>query len=402
MAKKTAKIPIPWEYRWKRIRFRYLPVLTFFLCGYMAYTLWHSQFVTSNAVGQVAARNAPATSLNDGVLVAIPGKPAFAVFDSVKQGDELATLDSKQLDLQIETANLKIKELEAKLEAEEEEILQDTRKQDYDRIKEVLKLQEEISKYDLDILDRQIDINTDEIEIKRQTQKLESLRKLYDETHYDIQNTLIRIDIVQAHMTSSITALNEAKVQKKSTQARLEALPESVKINVARILQPIRQEILVEQSQIREIENQKRTLVITAPISGKIIDIHKFPGESVRAGDRVMTIADGQGQYIETFIRNTQRINPVKGMIVEVRTRLNRHEFLEATVEEVGVQFQEVPTEQLFNPQSVEYGLPVRISYPAGLKAIPGELVKLKFIQEGLDEEGAKNPPGPEVRANFK
>ena len=64
------------------------------------------------------------------------------------------------------------------------------------------------------------------------------------------------------------------------------------------------------ETKITELEQKILAQDIKAPISGTIVAIHRFPGQAVTAGQDIMTIASEKGDYIVTYVRQTQIIQP--------------------------------------------------------------------------------------------
>ena len=64
-----------------------------------------------------------------------------------------------------------------------------------------------------------------------------------------------------------------------------------------------------------------RPSAFKAPISGTIVTIHRYPGQAVNAGQAIMTINSEKGEYIVTYVRQTQVLQPTPGMAVNVHLR---------------------------------------------------------------------------------
>jgi multidrug resistance efflux pump len=136
--------------------------------------------------------------------------------------------------------------------------------------------------------------------------------------------------------------------------------------------------IAAAEGKLRELEEQLQHLDITAPIDGTITSIRAFPGQAVRVGDPIMTIASDQGQFIVSYIRTNQAVRPEPNMLVDVRVR-STQTIHSARVISIGPQVEMVPEQQCRDPRVPEWGLPVHVTLPHGVALRPGEIVDLIF-----------------------
>jgi len=165
-------------------------------------------------------------------------------------------------------------------------------------------------------------------------------------------------------------------------QRRLQEFPALADTDSTRVLGEIHAAIGVQNARIDELKLQVDALEVRSPITGRIVAIHRMPGQAVRLGDPIVTIAADRGRHIVSYIRQDQMIDPVPGMSVEVQGRKPASPLLEAVVTRVGPQYELVPLEQLRRADVPEWGLPVRVAMPREAGFMPGELVDLRFMPE--------------------
>jgi multidrug resistance efflux pump len=122
-------------------------------------------------------------------------------------------------------------------------------------------------------------------------------------------------------------------------------------------------------------------LEVRAPVSGTISYIWARPGQTVAAGALIATIASPSSDYIVSYIRQENALQPEPGMLVDVRPRRKPLQNFPASVARVGPQVELIPEHQrtMRDVNLLEYGLPVWINVPAEGKLRPGELVDLRF-----------------------
>jgi hypothetical protein len=137
----------------------------------------------------------------------------------------------------------------------------------------------------------------------------------------------------------------------------------------------------VEKGQpIARISSGQKSSELKAPFSGMVTMIKHRPGEFVKSGQEIMTIAQDGGAYIVSYIRPGSSIIPRKDMKVSVRGQ-DHHTWAETRVQEVGTRPVPIPEQQLSNAKKPEWGIPVRIEMPGAidLPLRPGEIVLLNF-----------------------
>ena len=144
------------------------------------------------------------------------------------------------------------------------------------------------------------------------------------------------------------------------------------------MLGPLRAAIEYQAARVRELEVILPALEIRSPIAGYIVPttlsnnapvqpILAMPGQQVKAGTVLFTIAAHEPEYIVSYVRPTQRLLPEVGMTVAVRPRHGK-QIAHATVERVGPQVELVPPHQIRDQPVMEWGLPVRIQVPGRVK----------------------------------
>jgi multidrug resistance efflux pump len=147
---------------------------------------------------------------------------------------------------------------------------------------------------------------------------------------------------------------------------------------------PLRAAIAVQEAKVRLAESELSPLPLRAPIDGIVTVIYHRAGESVAAGQPVVAISTLEPVRIVGYLRPPLLREPKAGMKVEVRTRGVRRAVGQATVLDVGSQYEAVP-DILMGPikfSNLELGLPINISLPLNLRLRAGELVELTLLSE--------------------
>jgi len=89
--------------------------------------------------------------------------------------------------------------------------------------------------------------------------------------------------------------LAEAQEQGDSAAAALRAFPELRAASVDMVLAPVEAEIAVGERELEELQLQAAALEVRAPISGTICEIYRWPGQTVKAGEPIVTGGGGTG-----------------------------------------------------------------------------------------------------------
>jgi len=375
------RIPIPWHYRWQRLRYRVMPGAFFVVSVGLTIWLWQRELLLPNATGEVEAVRLDVAAATDGILVPI-SRGHWSLFETVMAHDVIARLDDRLVKAQLEVLQKELIRLRSEMQAvgAKEQAAESDRLQNH--LRESARLSWQVESSRLDVLDRQVQIEFDQIELKRRDFRLEYLETMYEKmmvTEMDYQDEKMLRDEVGKRLAENTKALAQAKKQEQEAQERLKSLPEYLKLELETIIAPLRDAIDAQQARIKELQLQIANLEIRAPITGTICAIYRWPGQAIRSGDPVMTIAADNGRYIVSYIRQEQIIHPKPGASVLVKPRKPRAETLASTVEQVGSQMEPIPLHQRRNVQVPEWGIPVRISMPEKLAIKPGELVEVTF-----------------------
>jgi len=374
-------IPTPWTQRWDRARRSLLPVVCFCGCGLAVLWLWERQAQFPNAVGEVQAVRIDIAAPADGVLAPLSHGP-WALFDRVDQETVLAQLDDRAVRAEMATLQAEVVRLRRELTAAAEQLALDeaARKLDYDR--EARRLAWQLQQHRLDLLDRRTLIETDraeELRLQTELSFLEPLRTRGTVTELQVTDQRLQRDIVQKRISENERALAESQTQLQAAIATLDACPGSPAASADKLLAPLEAAITVGERRLEELQVELAALQIRAPFRGTICAIHGWPGQRIRSGDLIFTLAAEAGSSIISYVRQEQRIRPAVGMSVAVRVRGARTPPVESVVARVGPQVELVPGHQLRDPKVQEWGQPVCIQPPPGLDLRPGELIDVTF-----------------------
>jgi len=353
--------------------------LGFFCCLATALWLWDRQGRLPTVAGEVLAVRVDVTSGRDGVLMPLSREP-WSLYDTVQADQIIARLDDQTILAQLEVGRKELARIRADLEAAtlRGSLAETDRELSY--VRESAQLAVEHERLLLWLLERKIQSETDRLELQRSEARIEHFKPLNDKGAMpDLQwvEEKYARDIIARRIEEGQAALTKAENEEKSLREQMEKLPARVAAEATKLLAPYQAAIESQQARVRELELAIDQLIIRAPIDGVISAIVHRPGENIRAGDVIITVANPRAQGIITYLRQDQRFRPVCGATAEVRLRLPSSRAVATRVEHVGPQFEPIPLHLCRDPKIPEWGLPVLISIPDGLPVRPGELLDI-------------------------
>jgi multidrug resistance efflux pump len=376
------RIPVPWTQRWRRLRYSAVPGVFFVLSLGLTIWLWQRERMLPNAVGEVEAVRLDVAAAVDGTLVPIP-RGHWSLFETVTAHEVIARLDDRLVKAQLEVLQ---KDL-IRLRSEAQAVSVKEKAAEFDRmqthLRELARLVWQLESSRLDVLDRQVQVEFNKIELQRRQLRLEYVQSMYEKSlvsEIEYQDEKMLYDQTEKRLADNTKALEQAEKQEQEAQKRLKSLPDYQKMETDAIIAPLRDAVDAQQARIKELHLQIENLEIQAPITGTICAIYRWPGQAIRSGDPIMTIAADSARYIVSYIRQEQIMRTKPGAAVSVRPREPKAETLASTVEQVGSQMELIPQHQRRNVQLPEWGIPVRIAMPKNLVIKPGELVDVSFL----------------------
>ena len=149
--------------------------------------------------------------------------------------------------------------------------------------------------------------------------------------------------------------------------------------------------IEVESKNLDLLESQMMPIDLVAPFDGVVSVVHRWSGETIQAGEPILTVSQEKPSRVVSFIRQPIQVQTQPGMKVEVRARGGKREVGVGEVLRVGSQLEPISPSLLprtsgmpaggnSGGSTIENGLPVLVSLPANLTLYPGEVVDLRVV----------------------
>ncbi len=384
---KKGRIPTPWAVRSQRLRQRFLPPLAFAGLAGLVLWMWHHDIPAPHTIGEVEAIRSIMTAGASGLLTEPTEGQRWQVLDKIEANQVLARLDDPLLSQQLVTQQAELARIKLEVEAATAKLSFDFSNQQRDHLHEKIRLAWQREQRRVTALQTQVQLAVDRILEQRLDAAADRAENLFRQstpqlraaTELESLQARLACDEVAARIAANEKTLAEQKRQITQAEAGYDDYPPLSLPEVAPLLAPLQAAITTQASRMDEVRRQIDGLVIRAPFAGEVAAIHAWPGQRVKLGDPIVTIASHERRYIVTYVRADQSLNPAPADRVRVRRRHSLLHTEETTIEQVGSQFEPIPPQHLRDSRLPEWGILVRIALPQQLAVRAGELVELTF-----------------------
>lgn len=345
--------------------------------------LWGRSGQSQHLLGEVEALKIAVAADSEGLIRDSPASSS-GLFDRVEKGQVLARLDDRRvaarlLVLQTELARLRSETAAATARAE-----QDESDRQLEFVLQTTRVRFEIEQRRIALLERRLEVENEKFELQRCDERLAATEQLVAkriEPRQRLTDERLRRDQIAARLAESECELTGASQRLDEALEAFDACQPPTATDVATLTAPLRDAIEVHEAKIREVQTEIDQLVVRAPVRGKIAAIHHWPGEYVKAGEPILSITPDDGRCVISYLRQELRVGVEVGDQVELRPWPSWGQTaIGSAVLEVGPQLEPLPPHHCRDPRVPEWGLPLRIALPDGLRVRPGELLDVKLM----------------------
>ena len=355
-------IPVPLRQRWRDIRLRGFPPVVFVAALVAIGLLWKDHVAAPTMVGQAEPVLANVSCYKPGVLAEL----SVGRFQKVKAGDPVGYVmitDPKILASSLAVIQAEIEMLRVNMKPI---VAQQHNAMDYDQLR-------------LDWMRQRAQLASAQINLQ------------LAQTEYRRMDELFKDKIVSERVFDQAKASQDRLQKEVEELGRLVAEGEqnfktlqlSNRVDLTKVSEdPLRAAIGVQESKLKLTEAELSPINLRAPMDGIISTIYHRAGETVTAGQPIVSITTFNPVRIVGYLRPPILDEPKVGMSVRVRTRGLRREVGNAKIMEVGSQLETVPPslQAAIKLANADLGLPIDISMPPNLKIRPGELVDITLL----------------------
>jgi multidrug resistance efflux pump len=360
---KLPSIPTPPARRWREFRLQSLPFVTCFAAVIAIGVLWRESVAPVRLVGQVEPSTNTVSSPKPGVLAQM----SITRLQRVKAGDpvvQVITTDPKVLEssLAVIRAEIELQRLNLQPVFGEQRYALN-----YDRIR-------------LDWLKERADLATARVRLQladSEFRRADELfrdkilsEKVFEQARSNREALFVEVEALDRLVKEHETTLNALRLRGEDSPGS-QPTRESV----------MRASLAVQEQRLRQTEVELSPIVLKAEMDGTVSAIYRHAGEAVTVGQPIVTITALDSDRIIAYLPSSVKINAKPGMTVEVSSRSVRRQIGVGRVIEVGTQMEIIPASLLPLTGNLppQWALPIAVSRPHEIKALPGEPVFLSF-----------------------
>jgi len=326
---------------------------------------------------------------------------SVGLFEKVSRGQILAMLDNTQLNAQIATIHAEIEHLMSQLLSTQDTMLSEAVNRQTDRIATQRRFYVDVENARVRILEQKTLLETDRMALEDLAVEVKITAELLEKraiAPYELQKFQALYDALAKKIEVNEALLEQTERDLEETQRRRDefARHQPQHPSIDSTLDTIRKEISVQEKLIDEILVQRKSLTIKSPIDGVVIQIQvnanqaalRRPGESllgipggvVLAGEPILVVAEAMSKEIITYAREDQLGLVRENMTVELIKNREPAQIAQSQVSYVGPVVEQMPARLWRNPNFPQWGLPILIKIPPGLKLVPGEVVGIRGL----------------------
>jgi multidrug resistance efflux pump len=362
--KSLPPIPIPPEQRWRDLRIQVVPAAVFLTVLTTIFFLWNDYVAPATMIGEVEVVRENVVSPKAGVLVQLN----VASFQNVKEGDIVANVVTT--DPKIMASSLGIIQAEINL-----------LRHNMDPVIGRQRFELSQDRVRLDWMQERANLATARVQLQLAEDKFRRTDELYkdqivaERVFEQARSTVERFRTEVEERTRLVAA-------QEKTLEQMGLLEGSAAPTTNNADETMRAAIAVQEQKLRLAEAELSPIDLPVPIDGMVSMVYRRSGETVMAGEPILTISAPQSDRIIGHLRQPITLEPRVGMTVEVRSRSMKRQVGIARVIQVGSHMEPLNPGLLpmASLRTTETGLPVLVNKPPEMKLRPGELVELTLI----------------------
>jgi multidrug resistance efflux pump len=320
---------------------------------------------------------------------------SVGLFDQVKMGQTLAVVDTvldnenlpEIVQAQLATISAETERLQAELVTTENRLSADAVNMDNNRIADQRRFNVDVENARLRILQLQLTIETDRLsleglELNSKIFVLQNRPDVSDSASYELKKLKLQYDTLAKRIQENERLLEEAKRDLQQAQQRREefAQRQPQHPSVENALEVIRKAIQVQEHRMQELTVQRSPLELKSPFNGVVSLIQRRPGETVRAGDPILTVAEVNPTVVIAYANERQASQIQERMEVELVKKSERLQIARSQVASVSPTIEQLPARLWRNPNIPQWGRAVVVKSPPGLQLLPGEIVGVRGL----------------------
>jgi multidrug resistance efflux pump len=386
-----------------RLRPHVLPVLVWLGALAGVVILFHHRSLRFEVLGMAQGQVRQIAATCTGRLKSVP----VELFQEVREGDPIAiidtVLDNEHLEAELSAASAEIKRLSAELEATRDRLIAEATNIETDRIASQRRFYVDVENARLRVLELKATIETDRMMLEdlKLNSKIYAAQNILDQNdtvYYERRKIKVEYNVLVRKIEENQRLLAQEENDLKQTHQRRDefARRQPQLPSIDRVLEVVRRAINVQERQVDALLARREPLILKAPIDGVVSQILRRPvrrtgegvvrqmirrsGEAVEAGEPILTISATRPSEIIAYVSGEQLGQIQKGVKVEVIKENEPVQMGRSKVTYFGPIMEVMPQQLWMAPDIPQWGRPMLIEIPPGLKLIPGEIVGIKVL----------------------
>lgn len=311
------------------------------------------------------------------------------LFDNVRQGQTVAVintvLDDENTEAELAVISAEIQRLTAQLAVTREQLLSEEADRQTDKITANRRFNVDVENARLGILQLKTQIETDMIVVEDLSLDVKIAQDLLKQdaiAPYELQKAEAQFNALAKKIEENLRLLMQAEQDLKQAQQRRDEFAQRQPLHpsVDNALEVIRKEIVVQEQQMAQVRARRQPLVLKSPIDGMVNLVQKGPGETVLAGEPILTIAELRPSQIIAYVDENQISHVKERMVVRLIKNDNPGQIVNSQVVSLGPNVELMPERLWRNPNVQQWGRAVVIKNPPDLKLLPGQTVGIRGL----------------------
>ncbi len=376
------------------LRLHIVPVFVWLVALGAVIMLFRSRTQRFETVGLVEGEERRIAATVTGRIKAVP----VHLFDKVNEGDVVAVVDTIlnpetlriELEARKEVLLATIQQLQAEIIATRDRLMTEEaeRQNDLERLSRRYATDVEAAK--LRVVELKATIAPDKIRLKELDLNMKILNASLNQVqnqekvtlHYESERLKTQAEALAKEIEENQRLLEQAEENLQQANERLQVILKKQPINpsIELALQPIREEINVQEQAILELMRNRPALEITSPFKGIVSRIRRRVGEAILPRDPILNIVESEPRVIIAYVREPGISQVKENMKVKVLKRSYPMQQANSYVAYMGPGLEELPPQLWANTTTPQWGRPVLIPIPAGMDLIPGETVGISGL----------------------
>lgn len=356
-------IPTPASQRLREFRIQFVPPVFFLIVVLAIAYIWRNYVEPLHVVGEVEAVNSSVISIQDGTLADL----LVDRLDRVVQGQPIArivTVDqvTQEANLNVVAADLKLMQARMNL----------------DKVRNV----DSYTRLRLDLLNEKIALGLAQARIKQAESELQRAKRLFDAklipqgtAQGANQNNVFGVEVAQRDYDALVVEIEHRTKLIEQLDKEIKRMEAAGASEIGPRDPAVEEAIRAQQEQLALTE---KPINLKAPFDGTVGMVYKRAGEKVVRGEPILTLSPSAPSRIVGYIRQPLTVVPTTNDVIEVKSRSQNRQVATTRILKVGTQLEVInPALLSFDSNRVEYGLPILVALPDGMKLMPGEFVDL-------------------------